>query len=170
MFQELFAQISDETTIDEYIDFDFEIVTSEPAVNTQNVDWRQESRERSIAEVIHLEDLESGDEGTITLTVSEALESLDGVKNCTEVHGDNEMNMTLNDLIGRVQKLKLKTSRETNISSFLKKWNCKDIRGGSRINFRVLQNFTKKIEHRNDVICRKIIDSARSKKVQFWLQ
>ena len=29
------------------------------------------------------------------------------------------------------------------------------IRGGSRINFRVLQNFTKKIEHRNDVICRK---------------
>ena len=40
-------------------------------------------------------------------------------------------------------------------------------RGGSRINFRVLQNFTKKIEHRNDVTCRKIIDSARSKKVQF---
>ena len=40
-------------------------------------------------------------------------------------------------------------------------------RGGSRINFRVLQNFTKQIEHRNDVICRKIIDSARSKKVQF---
>ena len=41
------------------------------------------------------------------------------------------------------------------------------VRGGSRINFRVLQNFTKKIEHRYDVICRKIIDSARSKKVQF---
>ena len=117
----MFAQISDETTIDEYIDFDFEIVTSEPAVNTQNVDWRQESRERSIAEVIHLEDLESGDEGTITVTVPKALDSLDGVKNCIEVHGDNEMNMTLNILIGRVQKLKLKISRETNISSFLKK-------------------------------------------------
>ena len=41
------------------------------------------------------------------------------------------------------------------------------IRDGSRINFRVLQNFTKKIEHRNDVICRKIKDSARNKKVQF---
>ena len=48
-FQELFAQISDETTTDEYIDFDFETVTSEPAVNTQNVDWTQESCERSIA-------------------------------------------------------------------------------------------------------------------------
>ena len=131
-FQEFFGQISDETTIDEYIDFDFETVTSEPAVNTQNVDWRQESRERSIAEVIHLEDVassvnESGDEadepdeGKITLTVSEALESLDGVKNCIEVHGDNEMNMMLNDLIGRVEKLKLKTLRQTNITSFLKK-------------------------------------------------
>ena len=42
-----------------------------------------------------------------------------------------------------------------------------NVRGGSRINFRVLQNFTKKVEHRNDVTCRKIIDSARSKKVQF---
>ena len=48
---------------------------------------------------------ESGDEAgkpdkrKVTLTVSEALESLDGVKNCTEVHGDNEMNMMLNDLI-----------------------------------------------------------------------
>ena len=39
------------------------------------------------------------DKGKVTLTVSEALESLDGVKNCTEVHGDNEMNMMLNDLI-----------------------------------------------------------------------
>ena len=58
-FQELFAQISDETTIDGYIDFDFETVTSEPAVNIQNVDWRQESRERSFAEVIHLEDVAS---------------------------------------------------------------------------------------------------------------
>ena len=39
-------------------------------------------------------------------------------------------------------------------------------RGGFRINFRMLQNFTKKTEHRNDVIYRKIIYSARSKKVQ----
>ena len=58
-FQEIFAQISDETTIDEYIHFDFETATSEPAVNTQNVDWRQESCERSISEVIHLEDVAS---------------------------------------------------------------------------------------------------------------
>ena len=70
---------------------------------------------------------ESGDEahkpgkGKIPLTVSEALETLDGVKNCIEVHGDKEMNVMLNDLIGRVEKLKLKTLRQTNITGFLKK-------------------------------------------------
>ena len=53
--------------------------------------------------------------------------SLDRVKNCIEVHGDNEMNKMLNDLTGRVVKLKLKTLRQTNITSFLKKWNCKDM-------------------------------------------
>ena len=61
------------------------------------------------------------------MTVSEALESFDGVKNCIEVHGENEMNMMLNDLNDRVEKLKLKTLRQTNITSFLKKWNCKDM-------------------------------------------
>ena len=50
----MFVQISDETKIDEYIDFDFETVTSEPAGNTQNIDWREESRERRIGEVMHL--------------------------------------------------------------------------------------------------------------------
>ena len=61
------------------------------------------------------------DKGKITLTVSEALESLNGVKHCIEFHGDNEMNTILNDLIGRVEKLKLKSLRETTITSFLKK-------------------------------------------------
>ena len=51
------------------------------------------------------------DEGKLTSAVWEALESLDEVENCIEVYGDNEMNMILNDLIGRVKKLKLKSLR-----------------------------------------------------------
>ena len=62
----MFAQIFDQTTTDEYIDFDFETVTSEPAANTQNIDWRQESCERSIAEVIHLEDVASSVNDRVT--------------------------------------------------------------------------------------------------------
>lgn len=37
----------------------------------------------------------------------EALQSLDEIKNIIEVHGDNEVNMILNDVISRVEKLKL---------------------------------------------------------------
>ena len=53
------------------------------------------------------------------MAVSEALESLDGVKNCIEVHEDNKINMMLNDLIARVEKLKLKTLRLISLA-FLK--------------------------------------------------
>ena len=41
-FQELFAKISCETTLDEYIDFAVETITSEPAVDLTHVDWLQE--------------------------------------------------------------------------------------------------------------------------------
>ena len=43
-FHKLFAQISSETTFDEYIGFDAVTITSEPAVDSTHVDWRQECR------------------------------------------------------------------------------------------------------------------------------
>ena len=39
-------QISGETTIDEYIDFDSEIITSDPAVDQTHAYWRQERMSR----------------------------------------------------------------------------------------------------------------------------
>ena len=39
-FQELFAQICSETTLEEYIDFDAKIITSEPAADPTRVEWR----------------------------------------------------------------------------------------------------------------------------------
>ena len=53
-FQELFGKISIETTLDEYIDFDAETVTSEPAVNSTQVDWQQECQEESILSLLLL--------------------------------------------------------------------------------------------------------------------
>ena len=54
--QELFAQVSSETTLDEYIDFDAETITSQPAADPTHVDWRQECGEKSIAQVLLSED------------------------------------------------------------------------------------------------------------------
>ena len=55
-FQESFPQISSETTLDQYIDFDAETVTLEPAVDPIHVDCRQKCHEKSIAEVLQSED------------------------------------------------------------------------------------------------------------------
>ena len=38
-FQKLFAEVSSETTLDVYIDFDVETITSEPGVDPTHVDW-----------------------------------------------------------------------------------------------------------------------------------
>ena len=51
-FWKLFHQLSSETDIDEYIDFDIEIVASLPAIDPLMVDWRQEAVNKSIAEVM----------------------------------------------------------------------------------------------------------------------
>ena len=62
-FQELFEQISAENTIDEYIDFDADVVTSLPAIDQLMVDWRKVSLEKSITKVVHnskdVEEIES---------------------------------------------------------------------------------------------------------------
>lgn len=53
MFQVLFEQISAKITIDEYIDWDAEVVTPEPADDPLMVDWKKVSLNNSIAKVVH---------------------------------------------------------------------------------------------------------------------
>ena len=81
-------------------------ITSEPDIDPLNVDWRQDSHEKSIRDVVnaHREDeanSESDDEtetadlpieiDTATLTTSEAIRRLDQVKQFAEVYGDNDL-------------------------------------------------------------------------------
>ena len=51
-FQELFDHLFSKTDIDEYIDFDIEVVISLPAINRLIVECGQETRNKSIAEFI----------------------------------------------------------------------------------------------------------------------
>ena len=78
-FQVLFEQISAKITIDEYIDWDAEIVTPEPADDPLMVDWRKVSLNNFIAKVVH----NSKDVGGID-------ESWDELEDTN----DREMNMT----------------------------------------------------------------------------
>ena len=47
-FQELFAQISIETTLDEFINFDAEIITSEAVGNPTHIDWREKCQKKEL--------------------------------------------------------------------------------------------------------------------------
>ena len=118
-FQGLFAQIFSETTLDEHIDFDVETVISEPVVDPTHVYRRQECREKSIAEVLQSEDtvlINDSDDGITDdeqdvkkVTASEALDS------------HEQINVMLNELIGKVETLKLQNIRQNTIHIFFKK-------------------------------------------------
>ena len=54
-------------------------------------------------------------------TASEALDSLDPVKCFAKIHRDNQINVMLNELIRKVELLKLKNVRQSTIRMFLKK-------------------------------------------------
>ena len=41
------------------------------------------------------------------MTASEAIDSLDAVQSFAEIHGDKQMNVILNALIGKVETLKV---------------------------------------------------------------
>ena len=86
-FRELFAQISAETIIDEFIIIDGDRVTLELAVDTLSIYWRQVSRQIIL----------------MMMTARKALPSVDRVKAFIEVQGDNELNIILGDIMGKVE-------------------------------------------------------------------
>ena len=51
---ELFDHLFSKTDIDKYIDFDIEVVISLPAIGPLKIEWGQETRNKSIAEVIEM--------------------------------------------------------------------------------------------------------------------
>ena len=96
-FRELFDQLSSETVMDGYINFEIEVITSLSAINPLIVKWRQETSTNNISEVIEtsnaaveevnqseeeLEIVPDGDENR-KITAVEAL----------EVNGSDHLNM-----------------------------------------------------------------------------
>ena len=133
-FWELFDQLSSETDIDEYIDFDIEVITSLPAIDPLMVDWRQETRNKSIAEVMETSDaaaeeanqfkeepdLVTDEDKNRNITAAEALNILVEVKNFIEVNGSDHLNMIFNELIENVEQMKLKNQKQNDIRSLFR--------------------------------------------------
>ena len=113
-------QISSKTALDEYIDFDAETI-SEQAVDTTPVDWR--FREKSLTEALQSEDttLINALDNEIADDEQDARKmttSLDVVNCFVEIHGDKQMNVMLNELVEKVETLKLQNVRQSTIRIF----------------------------------------------------
>ena len=101
-----FAQISSETTLNEFVDFDAETNTSETAADPVHLDWRKCAEKKSIAEILQSEDtiLINDSDGEIVddeqdirkMMASAALDSLDAVKCFAEIQEDKQMNVMPN--------------------------------------------------------------------------
>ena len=124
----LFDQLSSETDIHKYIDFDIEVVTSLLAIDMLMVDWRQETRNKSIAEVMETSDAaaeeakQSKEEPEIVTDEDEnsKITELDEVKNFIEVNGRDNWNTIFNVLIENVEQMKLKNQKQSDIRSFFR--------------------------------------------------
>ena len=102
-FWKLFDHLFPKTDIEEYINFGIEVVISLPAIDLLMVEWRQKTRNESIAEVIETsnaaakeanqskEELEivTDEDANSKITASEALKKLDEVKDFIEVNGSD---------------------------------------------------------------------------------
>ena len=51
-FESLVKELSTDVSAAEYIDFDREVVISQPSINVKNIAWQQESRQNAIVTVI----------------------------------------------------------------------------------------------------------------------
>ena len=133
-FRELFDNHFSKTDIDEYIDFDIEVVISLPAIDRLMVEWGQETRNKGIAEVTETssaaaeepnqskekpEIVTDEDENRKT-TASEALKKFDEVKKFIVVNGSDHLNMIFNEVIENLEQMKLKNQKQNDIRSFFR--------------------------------------------------
>ena len=130
-FQELFDQLSCETDIYKYINFDIEVVASLQAISQLMVDLRQETRNKSITEVMETSNAaaqeanQSKEEPEIVIDENESrnitaagtLKKLVKVKNLIEVNGNDHLNMIFNELIENVEQVNLKNQKQKDMRS-----------------------------------------------------
>ena len=98
------------------------------------VEWGQETRNKSIAEVIETSNAaaeeanQSKEEREIVtnedenrkITASEALKKFDEAKNFIEVNGSDYLNMIFNEVVENLEQMKLKNQKQNDIRSLFR--------------------------------------------------
>ena len=130
-FESLVKELSTDVSAAEYIDFDREVVTSQPSIDVKNIAWRQESRQNAIDTVMgchndqeHLKDIESDDE-EVTIddslaikSISEALQLVDRITCFTRQYEDGEINESLEVVTEKLQGIMIRNRQQKKITDY----------------------------------------------------
>ena len=130
-FESLVKELSTDVSAAEYIDFDGEVVTSQPSSNVKNIAWRQESGQNAVDTVMgchndleHLKDIESDDE-QVTIddslaikSISEALQLVDRITCFTRQYEDGEINEWLEVVTEKLQDIMIRNRQQKKITDY----------------------------------------------------
>ena len=132
-FNDLLKELCPDVTENEFLEFDDNVDTCEPSVNTQSVDWREELRFDCIQSVIEPsvqldneiesdpeEEEDSQDPMEIdddpVITSSEALRMLDQLQ--IFARNDVDLSCDVSALTKKVEEMAVKSKRQRNIRDF----------------------------------------------------
>ena len=130
-FESLVKELSANVSATEYIDFDREVVTSQPSIDVKNKAWRQESRQNAIDTVMgchndqeHLKDFESDDEEVIIdnslalKLISKALQLVDRITCFTRQYEDGKINESLEVVTEKLQDIMIRNRQQKKITDY----------------------------------------------------
>ena len=130
-FESLVKELSTDVSAAGYINFDQEVVTSQPSIDVKNIAWRQESRQNAIDTVMgyhndqeHLKDFKSDDE-EVTIddslaikSILEALQLVDRITCFTRQYEDGEINESLEVVTEKLQDIMIRNRQQKKITDY----------------------------------------------------
>ena len=136
-FETLVKELSTDVSAAEYINFDREIVTSQPSIDVKNMAWRQESCQNAIDTVMgchndqkHLKDIESDneevaiDDSLVIKSISEALQLVDQITCFIRQFEDGKINESFEVVTEKLQYIMIRNRQQKKITDYFNPW-CK---------------------------------------------
>ena len=130
-FESLVKEFSTDVSAAEYIDFDREVVTSQPSIDVKDIAWPQESSQNAIDTVMgrhndqeHLKDIESDAEEVTTddslaiKSISKALQLVDQITCFTRQCEDGEINESLEVVTEKLQDIMIRNRQQKKITDY----------------------------------------------------
>ena len=130
-FESLVKELSTDVSAAGYINFDQEVVTSQPSIDVKNIAWRQESRQNAIDTVMgyhndqeHLKDFKSDDEEVtiddfLTMrSISEALQLVVRITCFTRQYEDVEIKKSLEVVTEKLKDIMIRNRQQKKITDY----------------------------------------------------